>query len=198
MINLVRIYHLLVGRIYKKSLKQKNKFATSLFIAATGAPSVKVSHPCYITGGQFIQVDEGFRGGPGLRLEAISKYGSEKFNPQIIIGKNVSCGSNCHFGSINRLEIHDNVLIASNVFITDHQHGNLVSEEQVLRAGDRPLYSKGPVIIEQNVWIGENVAIMPGVRIGTNSIIGTNAVVTKDVPSNAVYAGIPAKLIKQL
>lgn len=167
-------------------------------MAETGASAATIKHPFYMVGAKFIEIGQGFRGGRGLRLEALSKYGQQKFYPKIIIGKNVSCGPNCHFGAINRIEIHDDVLIASNVFITDHQHGKINQEEIAQRAIKRPLYSKGPVIIEENVWIGENAAIMPGVRIGANAIIGTNAVVTKDVPPNAVYAGIPAKLIKQL
>ena len=62
----------------------------------------------------------------------------------------------------------------------------------------RKLYSKGPVIIEDNVWIGEGVAILPNVIIGENSIIGANAVVTKDIPRNSVVGGNPAKIIRTL
>lgn len=62
----------------------------------------------------------------------------------------------------------------------------------------RPLVSKGTVVIEDNVWIGEMVCIMPGIRIGKSSIIGANAVVTKDVPSYCVVGGNPAKVIKNL
>ena len=47
---------------------------------------------------------------------------------------------------------------------------------------DRPLISKGPVVIKNNVWVGEGVAILAGVTIGENSIISTNALVTKSVP----------------
>ena len=62
----------------------------------------------------------------------------------------------------------------------------------------RKLISKGPVIISDNVWVGEGVVILPDVSIGKNAIIGANTVVTKDVPDNAVVAGNPAKLIKIL
>ena len=58
--------------------------------------------------------------------------------------------------------------------------------------------SKGPVIIEDNVWIGEGVVILPNVRIGKSAIIGANSVVNADVPANAVIGGIPAKIIRQL
>ena len=62
----------------------------------------------------------------------------------------------------------------------------------------RPLISKGPVIIEDNVWIGEKVSIMPGVHIGFGAIIAANAVVTTDIPSYCVVGGIPAKIIKNM
>lgn len=53
-----------------------------------------------------------------------------------------------------------------------------------------------PVIIGDDVWIGENVSILPGVKVGSHSIIGASAVVTKDVPEYAVVAGNPAEVKK--
>lgn len=59
------------------------------------------------------------------------------------------------------------------------------------------LYSKGAVVIRDNVWIGEGICIMPGVTIGKNSIFGANALITKSFPPFSVVAGVPAKdLIK--
>jgi acetyltransferase-like isoleucine patch superfamily enzyme len=84
------------------------------------------------------------------------------------------------------------------VFITDNSHGSFTREQLDIRPNYRPLISKGPVIIEENVWIGEMVCIMPGVTIGRGSIIGANAVVTKSIPPYSIAAGVPAKVIKQL
>lgn len=64
--------------------------------------------------------------------------------------------------------------------------------------GDISLYSKGPVIIGDNVWVGAGSCILPNVTIGNNCIIGANSVVTKSFPDNCVIAGNPAKIIKQL
>jgi acetyltransferase-like isoleucine patch superfamily enzyme len=55
-----------------------------------------------------------------------------------------------------------------------------------------------PIIIGNNVWIGSNSTILPGVVIGDNSIIGAGSVVTKNVPSNVIVAGVPAKVIKKI
>ena len=53
-------------------------------------------------------------------------------------------------------------------------------------------------MLEKNVWIGDSAIVCKGVTIGENSIIGAGSVVTKDVPKNSVYAGNPAKLVKEL
>lgn len=60
-----------------------------------------------------------------------------------------------------------------------------------------PLKTKeGNICIGDGVWIGANVFINPGITIGNNSIIGANSVVTKNVPENAIFGGVPAKLIR--
>ncbi len=56
--------------------------------------------------------------------------------------------------------------------------------------------NKGPIIIEDEVWIGTNVLIFSGVRIGKGAIISAGAIVTKDVPAYAIVGGCPAKLIR--
>ena len=56
----------------------------------------------------------------------------------------------------------------------------------------------GPIKVGNNVFIGNNAIILPGVTIGDNVIVGAGAVVTKDIPSNSVSAGVPARVIKSL
>ena len=99
-------------------------------------------------------------------------------------------------GCINRIEIGNHVMIGSYVLITDHSRGEL--ERTNVPVAKRQLLTKGSVIIEDNVWIGEHACIMPGVTIGEGSIIGANAVVTHDVPPYSVAVGVPAKVVKQL
>ena len=58
----------------------------------------------------------------------------------------------------------------------------------------RKIYSKGPVIIGKNVWIGDKATTLPGVTIGDGAVIGANTVVTKDVPPFCIVVGNPATI----
>lgn len=145
---------------------------------------------------QYIEIGDNFLAGYRFRIEAWDIYGEDKFNPKIKIGNNVVFNTDIHIGCINSISIGDNCLFGSRIYITDHHHGDPTLEMIKLAPAYRPLISKGPVVIKNNVWVGEGVAIMPNVTIGENSIIATNAVVTKDVPNNCVVAGVPAKIIK--
>ena len=147
---------------------------------------------------QYISIGKNFSAMKNLRIEAWDEYAGEKFHPQIIIGDGVKMNTDIHIGCINEVVIGNNVLFASRIYISDHSHGEITKEALSLPPSFRPLKSKGPVIIKDNVWIGEGVAILPGVTIGENCIIGANSVVTKSVPANCVIAGNPAKILKIL
>lgn len=155
-----------------------------------------INYPFKVTNPERIIIGKNFHSGPHFRLDAITEHAGYHFEPKIIIGDFVSIEANCHIGAINKVIIGNYVLIASNVFISDHSHGDTSGNYNHLIPFNRPLISKGSIIIEDNVWIGEGVCILSGVKIGSNSIIGANSVVTKDVPSNSVVVGIPAKVIK--
>lgn len=157
-----------------------------------------ISYPLYSRGANHIIIGENCSFDKRLRLDAYDYYAFEHYSPSIIIGNNVSIQMDCHIGAINHISIGNNVLIASKVYISDHFHGSVTAEELNIEPVKRKLYSKGPVIIGDNVWIGEGVVIMPGVEIGDNCIIGANAVVTKSFPKNVVIGGNPARLIKEL
>lgn len=148
-----------------------------------------------------VSVGKNFRAGERLKLRTFDSWGTLKYTPQITIGDNVNIETDCHISAINKVLIGNNVLMASFVYISDHSHGNVneMCEEALFSPPlERPLYSKGPIIIEDNVWLGEKVSVMPGVHIGRGAIIGANSVVTKDIPAYAVAVGAPAKVIKML
>ena len=151
-----------------------------------------------IKNAQYISIGNNFSTLDRFRIEAWDEYHGDQFTPQIIIGNNVCFNTDIHIGSISKIEIGDNCLFGSRIYITDHDHGGTSVEDIKIPPAQRKLKSKGPVIIEKNVYVGEGVAILSGVRIGENAIIATNAVVTKDVPKNSVVAGIPARIIKTI
>lgn len=157
-----------------------------------------IMSPCNLHGGRYITVGDNFDCMGRLRLEAYDCHNGVRFEPKIIIGDNVGINFDCHIACINKIQIGNGVLIASKVFITDHFHGEITYGGISLPPAHRKLFSRGPVIIQDNVWVGEGVVIMPGVTIGRNSIIGANAVVTRDVPDNVVVGGNPARIIKSI
>jgi len=91
-----------------------------------------------------------------------------------------------------KIEIGDDCLIADSVHIYDHDHRFADLQRHIKEQG----YIAKSVKIGSNVWIGAKVTILKGVIIGDGAIIGANAVVNKDVPSNAIAAGNPARIVK--
>jgi acetyltransferase-like isoleucine patch superfamily enzyme len=191
------LYRLLNSPVYKKILFDKWNELMRRQLNAIGDSSV-IPVDSIIKNPRYISIGSGFSSLHNLRIEAWDGYMGEIFSPQIIIGNNVSFNTDIHIGCINKIIIGNNVLMASRIYISDHSHGKVTAQELTVAPVHRQLYSKGPVIIEDNVWIGENVSILPGVIVGTNAIVGANSVVTRDVPANSVVAGSPARVIKML
>ncbi len=109
----------------------------------------------------------------------------------INFGKGFSCGLNCHFAS--SIVGGDDVMVASSVAFVggDHIFDNVKGSFN--RSGKD---INMPIIIGNNVWIGHGATILHGVHIGEGSVIAAGAVVVKDVLSNSIVGGNPAKLIR--
>lgn len=74
---------------------------------------------------------------------------------------------------------------------------NYPFKAMVLKAGNEfDTYSKGPVIIGNDVWIGYHATILSGVNIGNGAVIAAGSVVVNNIPDYAIAAGVPAKIIK--
>jgi lipopolysaccharide O-acetyltransferase len=155
-----------------------------------------VRFPIYVRGRSSMQLGEGLTTGVNVRLDAFAPRGSP---PVLRIGRDVQINDSVHIGAIEEVVIGDHTLIASRVFISDHNHGNYQGESEAsspdIAPADRPL-SSHPVRIGRNVWIGEQVCILAGVTIGDGSIVGANSVVTRDIPANSIAAGNPARVLK--
>lgn len=132
-------------------------------------------------------------------LACYGKYGNQQFpNASIKIGNYCFLGEYSHLSACNKITIGDGLLTGRNVLISDNSHGGLSAEEAEIYPANRKMQSKGEIVIGNNVWLGDRVAILPGVHIGNNVIVGVGAVVTKNLPSNCIAAGVPAKIIKKL
>ncbi len=112
------------------------------------------------------------------------------FGRYISIGKNVFINHACSFLDMGGITIEDNVLIGPKV--------NLVSENHPIDPTQRKSLIGKPILIKKNAWIGASATILPGITIGENSIVAAGSIVTKDVPSNTIVAGNPAKKIKSI
>lgn len=156
-------------------------------------------------GGEYITIGDGTYFGNGIILTAWDHKSSimqngekitQKFNPSITVGSKCYFGPYNHITCVNEITIGNGLLTGKWVTITDNSHGTTGVETLNIEPINRPLYSKGPVRIGNNVWIGDKATILPGVTIGDGAIVAANAVVTRDVPAYSVVAGNPGRIIK--
>jgi lipopolysaccharide O-acetyltransferase len=156
-----------------------------------------IRFPIDIRGKRFIKVAKGLTTGRYCRIEA---YPQDKKSVVITLGNDVQINDFVHITAMESVYIGNNVLLASKIYISDCSHGFYDGNENDSSPDINPIkrkYKTSAVKIEDNAWIGESVSILPGVTIGTNAIIGANSVVTKNVPSNCIAVGNPAKVIKK-
>lgn len=139
-----------------------------------------IRFPFDLRGKKYIDFGEKLTLGKNCRIEAYNLKNRSKI---IKFGKNIEINDYVHIAGGEKIEIGNNVLIASRVYISDIIHGNyngINQDSPESSPRDRKLSTK-KVIIEDNVWIGENVSILPGVTVGKGVIIGANSVVTKNL-----------------
>lgn len=108
----------------------------------------------------------------------------------IVIDDNVFIGSNCEFNITERIEIGKDSKIASGCRFIDHNH----STERIPKK-ERQIDSSQKIKLHEDVWLGVNVVVLMGVEIGKSAIVAAGAVVTKSIPENEIWAGVPAKKI---
>ena len=153
------------------------------------APDITLLKPQYIKIGRQSSI---------MRYCILETCPDAKLHPRLEIKDQVSIGEYSHITCANHIEIGNGVLTGRFVLITDNGHGKSDISEMATPPLSRSIYSKGPVIVGQNVWIGDKVTILPNVTIGDGAIIAANAVVTKNIPPYTIAAGCPAKVIRLL
>lgn len=154
-----------------------------------------IRRPFHIRGKKNLKYGKNFTTGYSCRFELFGSQGC------LSIGDNCNLGDNVHLVASESVVIGNNFLSASKVFVSDTNHGNYAASGGEVShpthpVNDRPLHSN-PVLIGDNVWLGENVVVLPGSRIGNNCVIGSNAVVSGEIPDDSIAVGAPAKVIKR-
>ena len=89
--------------------------------------------------------------------------------------------------------IGDDVMMGSDVTIITREHR---TERTDIPMREQGFEDEQPVVIGNDVWLGDRVTILPGVTIGDGSIVGAGAVVTGDIPPYSVAVGVPARVIR--
>ena len=108
----------------------------------------------------------------------------------ITIGHKVFINHGCMFMGHGAIDIGDEVMIAPKV--------NLITTGHPVDPETRKSVTVAPITVGRNVWIGAAATVLPGVTIGPDAVVAAGAVVTRDVPSRTVVAGVPARVIKLL
>lgn len=121
---------------------------------------------------------------PDVTIKIVHDTSTLRFGGYCYLGRFVQfdIAGDCSVGS--------HVLFATGTIVVDHNHGT----SRDLRIDQQPCVTR-PITIGDDVWFGAYSAVMPGVKIGRGAIIGAHACVTKDVPENAIMAGVPARII---
>lgn len=140
----------------------------------------------------------------GRRAAVEALFGSTGEGVTIEQGFNCDHGHNIHVGDDVLMNFNCTVLDIAEVRIGSHV---MLGPGTTISTVNHPLSPAGrrrhgaqatPVTIGDDVWTGANVTILPGVTIGDNVVIAAGAVVTKDVPSNSLVAGVPARILREL
>ena len=111
---------------------------------------------------------------------------------EVRIGAKTVLGQECTISAYQHVSIGRECIVADRAMLIDFDHG-MVEVERPIRA--QGIY-KRDVRIGHNVWVGYGACFLRGVTVGDNCVVGTYAVVNRDVPDNAVVAGVPARVLR--
>ncbi|MGL5255210.1 MAG: sugar O-acetyltransferase [Brevinema sp.] len=138
----------------------------------------------------------GFLGACGQSIHIEPMFRCD-YGYNIFVGENFYANYNLVILDICPVRIGNNCMIAPNVQIYAATHP-LPFALRNARADGKTWEYGAPIVIGDNVWIGGGAIICPGVRIGDGVVIAAGAVVVKDIPSNALVGGNPARVIKMI
>lgn len=205
----VDTYSLLIY-ISEKIMQLSRGFALRPFIKSSGGflfigKGVYVRHCNKLSLGRTVLIEDGVRIncltkegihiGSNVTIKASTIIDSGLLNNiglGLIIGDNVGISQGCFIQASATVRIENNVIIGPGVMLFSENHQFNAMDININEQG----VTREPVTIKEGAWIGAKAIILCGVTVGKGSVIAAGSVVTKDVPDYAIYAGIPAKMIK--
>lgn len=110
----------------------------------------------------------------------------------IAIGDDCSIGGQSTLSASGGIRLGRYVMVAGQCYIGGGRYHTERSGVPMMKQG---IYSRGPVVVEDDVWVGAGARLLDGVTVGEGAVIGAGAVVSKDIPPYAIAAGVPAKLV---
>ena len=124
------------------------------------------------------------------------RYGNiEVYDGGIIeFGNNISINKGFSIVCRSSIRFGNNIMIGPNAMIYDHNHNYFNNSMPFSKQG----FNSKPIIFGDNIWLGANVFIAPGITIGSNVVIAAGSIVTKNIASNSIVGGNPAKLIRNI
>jgi acetyltransferase-like isoleucine patch superfamily enzyme len=157
-------------------------------------PGVQFGINCAVANPAYVKIEPGVIMAHHSSMTAVTGYNGRYYRPTITVGEATQIGPYNAFAAIDRVTIGRCVLFAPYVHVSDHSHGYQDVSKPVMH---QPVFSNGPVVIEDGCWLGFGSHILSGVTIGKNSVVGANSVVTENIPPYSVAVGSPAKIIKR-
>ncbi len=175
------------------------------------SPGFRAGAAPRVLGMSHMAIGADFHARDALWLEAVLLYEGQSFSPQLVVGPAARLSDSVHIACLHQVTIGAHLLSGSRVLISDHTHGRYddgpasgspapndpAASDPAIAPARRPLFSPAPVVIGDNVWLGDGVAVLAGAHIGDGCVIGTNAVVTGTIPPGTVAVGAPARPIRR-
>src|SRR6185437_9499279 len=181
--------------IYRTSIRVRSKLFSQLIsgaFAGFGKRTVLMC-PLRLSGENRIAIGDHVFIGPGSWLQTLPD-GDNK-SVAVSIGRGTSIVGDCVISAVRSVHLEENVLLARNVYISDHMHKYSDTETPVIAQGVERIE---PVLVKRGAWLGQNVVVCPGVTIGAGAVVGANSVVARDIPDFSVAVGAPARVVKTI
>ena len=183
-------------KLFKILAKLFNKVIYVVFIKSSlgqVGKNCQIDIPILVNNLNNVYIGNNVRIRPHSRLETVTKYNNNLYNPKVYIGNDVTIEQGFHLACAEEIIIQNNVAITEYVCIFDILHSYDVNNKAIRNQNIK----SSKVFIGEGTLLGCNSVIQPGVSIGKFCIIGANSVVTKSIPDNSVAVGVPAKVINR-